>query len=660
MKLWNKKDEIEEENPNTPEEKEYLAQITNDQTLAEGGVRPDTEDKWDDEYLAFKGDQWDTSIAPRDAEDKSVRPNSVSNFLLPTIMNIVDGLTTSVPSADLEGREDSDDLKADKLNDLIPFIFDRNDFSDQWKNIVLQGVKYGCFIGTVIWDSNYIGGSGPHRWIGEIRTLFQKKEEIFFDPAILDLEERLQECEFIHRKYRKKLSWIRDTWEENGKHVLPDLIRSKEYETNEGADPNQATIIERWHKGTPKFVPEYWKDRFNEIADEEEAKEEPDEYRVKKYRDMAKGELKGVHCAYSTQNIFLEYVPYVYDDGLYPFVYRVLYKDERNPYGFGELRNLLNPQIFYNKAMEIEIEAMVVEGLGGYFYSKGALSKGQLKEYRRNAFKSGVMQEVNDKDGLERRQGTQTPNSLIQLKETLKKTIDTVSQNTAIQQGISPGANVPYSSIQELGARADVRNKGKVKILERFMTSFVKLIVSRIAQFYTEEREYRIRGNKSNAIQKLVYEGIQKLVDIPDKTQRLQGMIQLIETIENADPESAAKYGIFKNEEIMKTWDREVVKGEDGTEIVKKETYIPDFDIKVKIVDERPSSRQYYESLALSLFGKGLGPKAFWETIEDGKFPPVEEILNELNELQGVQEVQQNPDIAQNARNKMIANTRQE
>ena len=192
------------------------------------------------------------------------------------------------------------------------------------------------------------------------------------------------------------------------------------------------------------------------------------------------------------------------------------------------------------------------------------------------------------------------------------------------------------------------------------MTSFVKLIVSRIAQFYTEEREYRIRGNKSNAIQKLVYEGIQKLVDIPDKTQRLQGMIQLIETIENADPESAAKYGTFKNEEIMKTWDREVVKGEDGTEIVKKETYIPDFDIKVKIVDERPSSRQYYENLAMALFGKGLGPKAFWETIEDGKFPPVEEILNELKELQGVQEVQQNPDIAQNARNKMIANTRQE
>jgi hypothetical protein len=159
------------------------------------------------------------------------------------------------------------------------------------------------------------------------------------------------------------------------------------------------------------------------------------------------------------------------------------------------------------------------------------------------------------------------------------------------------------------------------------MTSFVKLMISRIAQFYTDEREYRIRGNKSNAIQKLIYEGIKELVALDPKMQ-LQGMISLIETIKNMNPETADKYGKFKNEELMREWDRE-----DG----KKERYIPDFDVKVKIMDERPTSRQYYEQIAMQLYGRALGPKAFWSTIMDGKFPSIDEILQELQQMQQAQ-----------------------
>jgi hypothetical protein len=34
----------------------------------------------------------------------------------------------------------------------------------------------------------------------------------------------------------------------------------------------------------------------------------------------------------------------------------------------------------------------------------------------------------------------------------------------------------------------------------------------------------------------------------------------------------------------------------------------------------------------MGLLGKGMGLKAFWKTIDDGKFPPIDDILQELDQ----------------------------
>jgi len=612
----------------TEEEKEYVASVLVDKVASEGGYRQEAEDHWSDEYLCLKGDQWDTSLAPRNAQKKSKRPNVVLNVSLPTVMNIVDALTSSTPQADVTGREKSDKEVALKLSDIISFVFDRNVFDKQWRDIVMQSVHYGPMIGYVPWDPEFMGGAGPNRWIGEIRTLCQKKDEIYFDPAIKDLEENLQDCRFIHQRYPKNLEYIKDRWD-NGKYVTAEMLDENEVQDNEQFDYQRATVICSWHRGTPKFISQKDKERY-----EKKAAEATDEYAKKMYKDMATGTLKGVHCAYTAGTIFLEYIPYVYEDGLYPFAYAVLYQDEKNPYGFGEMRNILNPQIMYNKCAEIEMESAAVEGLGGGYYDKGTISKSQIDEINENSSKAGAWHEVNSKAGMQKKEGTQTPQSLVLFKDFLKTNIDTISQNTAIMQGVSPGANVPYKSVAELGSRADVRNKGKMNILERFMTQFMRLMISRISQFYTDEREYRIRGDKSMAIKTLIYDGLRQLLELGDdetaKQAQLAGLIQLFETIKNMNPNAADTFGKFSNQQMKHVWTRDTENGEK-----KEEVYIAEFDVKVKITDERPTSRTYYENLALEMFKIGaIGPKAFWETIYNGQLPPPDEITQELKEMQ--------------------------
>ena len=624
----NKKNTKKQTKADNKKEAQFVNDVTYSQQIAVGGNRAETQDYWDDEYLITKGDQWDTSLSPISNEDKTNRPNSVSNFILPTLMNIVDGLTSSTPQTDISGREHSDDAKACVLQDTISYISYINKYQDEWKETVLQFIQYGILIGKVVWDPRFIGGSGPTSYMGEVLVQFQDKDEIYFDPAIRDLKRRFQEQEFINLVYRKKMGFIEDTWE-LGKNAIEDYDDVSKNKT-EGQRPNQATIIEHWHKGKPEFVSEENKQLFLDKA--EEFKDEP--VKVKMYKDMANGSINGVHCAYVVGNILLEYIPYVNEDGLYPFVYRVLYKDERNPYGYGEVRNIMNPQIMYNKLMDIQLEAMSLQGLGGYLYEKGAFSDAQMRDYKAKMHTGGEALEVNSLAKIKQRDPVIVPQSLQTAMVQLKENLDTTSQNTAIAQGVSPGANVPYASVRDLGARADVRNKGKLGILEGFMIDMTKLTINRIAENYTQEREYRIRGDKSGVIMKLVYTGIKDIIKMQDKKAQLAALIQLKETVESMDKSKEVKYGKMVSKDIMNSYTNS-----DGD----IEYYVPDYDMKVKIVDERPQTWQHFEQIAMAMYPHGLGPKSFWDTIVDGKLPDKEIILKELEDMQSRQAQQDEP-----------------
>jgi len=633
---------------NSAEEDELVGRIEMAQTYAEGGTRTKVERDWDDEYKIFQGGgkQWETSKGPRSTEGRKRNFNSEDNLVFPMVLNMTAALTSSVPEFDIQGVEPEDGIAAGALNDLLAYLLDKNGFKSQWKKIVLQGIQYGPFIGYVPWDNNWIGGAGPDRWIGEVRIQAMKKSQFYPDPAILDLEERLQECSFINIKERKKLAWFAEQWEERGKYVIEDMLDLEKGMGNEGADPKQATLITHFHKGVPAFVPDEWKKEFKRRAEEAEADNLP--YKAQEWRDMADGILTGVHCAYKAGGVLLDYVPYVYEDGLYPFIFKVLHADEKQPWGMGEIRNVVIPQILHNKADEIELGAMLSTGLGGGFYQRGALSASQRDELVENQAKPNMYIEVNDINGLQPRPVTQIPSYFTQYKEYKREMIDATSQNTDIQRGISPGANVPYASIQELGERGDRLTKLKLAVLEDFLIEMAKMVISRIAQFYTEDRTYRVLGNRQLANAKdQAYAKLLEIANMPQGTdpyQQLQAIMQLLMQVKTK--KDAPKSATFNRRLLVRTWTRSYETGEDGeyvtdglgNRIPKLEEFIPEFDIKVKVRDEKPTDRNYYTNLATNLIGAGfIGLQAYWKTIDTGKFPPIEEIVAEVQQMRQAQ-----------------------
>jgi hypothetical protein len=561
-----------------PEENSFLSLILANQENAES-ERGDIETTWDDEYKIFQGYQWDTTLTPGRAKVKASKYNSQDNFVFSAVINQHAAITASTPEVIMEGNGPEDKETADKLTLMSQFNDVRNKFTFTWKRMVMQYLKHGPIIGAVLWDPEWMGGSGPDRWVGDVRIVYVRKDEIYFDPAITDLERNLQDCEFIHRKLRKKVAYIKDRWQK----IVPE---DDNEEQGEGSDPKSVWLYEVWTKGKPRpeLITAEWKSYFTQ-----KAADAPDEFKAKEYTDMAEGILDGVHLAYATETNMLEYIPYVYEDGLYPFVFRVLYEDENNPLGMGEIRNIMMPQVLHNLADEIELGAMSVEGLGGATYSKGAVTKGQLDNILANNSKGGMWFEVTDVNQIRDRTGPKVPAVISQYKEQKQRMIETISQNTPIQQGISPGSNVPYSTIAELGARSDTRTKGKIEVLEDFLVELNKLRLSRFAQFYNDQRFYRVKG---------------------------------------ADGEVQA--GTFSNQDIRRQWQREGL-DETGQPVPKVETYIPEFDISVKIMDEKPTDRNYYTTTGTEMYKSGaMDIESLWYTLEEGKFPPAQTVLERL------------------------------
>jgi hypothetical protein len=549
------------------------------------------EDNWEDDYKLYKGKglQWSTTFAYRSKKAMSNRPNSEDNFIFNTIEVQKSNITANIPEINIGGVEDSDNEIADKLTFASRFNDEKNKFRETFKKWVHDFCTSGPTIGYVAWDNSWIGGRGAKRWIGDVRLLRVAKEEIYFDPAILDLEENLQDCGYIIRRVRKKLQYIRQNWE-NGKYV-GNQYNEDEY-VDEGANPESTYLIEYWHRGYPYHMT---KEREKELKETAKRVSLEDGYKAKDYEDAAKGVLEGIHVAYFADDVLLEYRAYEYEDGLYPFVFTTKYQDDKCQWGFGEIRNLSIPQVMHNKADEIELEAMSKEGLGGHYYQKGAISKGQKNLILENSALGGQWFEVDNVAQIKPREGVRVPNSIREYKQNKERIINAIQPATTIQQGISPGSNVPYSTVKELGNRTDVRMKQVSDKLEDFLIKINQLRINRFEQFYTEERYYRIRGADNKITQ-----------------------------------------GTLRNDEMKKTWVRDTVQQENPTTGLMEqkdliETFVPEFDIKVTIMSEKPTDRNYYTQLANVLYDKQLlSPEDFYFCLEEGKLPPIKDILKHL------------------------------
>jgi hypothetical protein len=611
-----------EQDPNTEIERHLGALISRDINNSETSKNSDIDDtglsieeQWEDEYKLLRGGglQWTTNMAYRSRKNRMKRPNSEDNFIHTAIHIQTANITANAPEVRISGKKQHKE-QSTKLTHLCRYNDARNKFYSSWKEIVREYVAYGPAIIKVCWDSEWIGGTGPDRFIGDVKIEHMPKEDTLFDPAVTDLEKNLQKSRYVGFRSRQFIKYIQNRWERFANAVQYDTVDDNYI--NEGIEHESVYLYEMYYKGFPEYMPE---DRKKELRERAMLKEEQgDHYKARDLYDMAEGDIEGVHLAYYCNDILLEYIPYVYDHGLFPVAFSTRYKDLKNQWGYGEIRNVKIPQLLHNKADEIEIEAMCKEGLGGGYFQEGSISQKQLDNIVENGAKSGMWFPVQDLNGIKERTGVKVPQSITMYKEHKQRMVETVSVNPAVAQGQMPSANAPFKAINMLAGKVDIKTTSASEKLKDLLIEVNKLRIKLFEQFYTEERYYRY-------------------------TDSLHNMHE----------------GTFRNEEMFDVWSRElsqeeIMNPETGQlEIVQKEMiekYVPDFDIEVTILSKKPDDRDYYTNLAFELHNRGiLTEKHLLFTLDEGRLPDMEEILQDMatqNEIKAMfQSLEQIPEI---------------
>jgi hypothetical protein len=179
--------------------------------------------------------------------------------------------------------------------------------------------------------------------------------------------------------------------------------------------------------------------------------------------------------------------------------------------------------------------------------------------------------------------------------------INQISGNTDIMQGQSPGAGVPFASLQQLGARADVRMGAITGKLEGFLKGINKLRIELFTEFYTEERYYRLKN----------IDGTKEKVP-------------------------------FTRDTFMKEYQYETGITDTGESIPMLEKFTPELDISVRILSEKPTDRGYYTNLAFQLYQLQLiDYEDLLKTLDEGKLPSIELLIQKLKDKAQQAQLQQ-------------------
>lgn len=606
---------------NTPEQQRMVDMVLEDFEVFKEN-RQKMDEIWRQESRFYKGDHW---YGLRPEYVTQMRPSNVDNIFGSQIDSIVGKITGWDPYPDFEAQEESDEPKAQDLNDFMPSELRQIGFSAKYYRAIHTAVLHGPLIFKTIYDPTVEGGRGLHRFEGQNDIIPVDLGTFFPDPRVKDYI-YLQKMGAVIVKTPQTIEYFRDRWKKQGEKVASDQdvndvdifnhAISSESSFNytdsflgEDSTTNKtAGLIEYWYRGLPKMITAEDKDLFETLAQSNLAEgKDPMEALAK-----ADGTMEGVHCIYvSSDGVFLEHKAYVYDHGKYPFSARVLFPIEGSIHGKGFGRDMIKPQTMLNKFSELAIETMAKQGNGAIMYEEGAITRPATWQEQRSTAGAMLPTAMGAISGnqIKELQGVNVPQTVFNMIEYYLNMLQKIPGQFDSANGQATSNVTSGEQAKALIAAASNRLNPVTDAITQAMQEVFSQYIELIAQFYTTERIARVTGRKVSISRDKLMSQIPSQLNIPM---------------------------------------------EDGSQEVKDvvEEYMPVFDIKVNVSAEKPNDREYWVATANNLI-KTINPatgmpmidaKALLYTIEHGRMEPmsvIEERMNvEMQQQQQMQELQ--------------------
>jgi hypothetical protein len=431
------------------------------------------------------GEHWDDNAPPW-------MPKPVENWVFATVEQHSANLATANIVPIIYGQDPGDDDIANMFDLVVQYLWGTNKLNG--RRIVRRSIHTALKLGTalvkVYWDNNVNGGRTLPRvqdftnplngesypvshtlYKGEVCYELVDPSNVIPDPSGYALEGP-GACNWITIRTPRNLNWIQNNQmfqQYVGKSQLKTKLEQLEIADKGATEFYFGRTVNNTHSGSKEvMLDEVWMRQMDEFGNWH------------------------INLVYKVGDILLYYAEDVYKDGQFPFSVLYDYEVDKSFFGMGEPEQVIANQNTINQISRlIALNAMHMTNTQKVVTYDSGINPDKVAEL---GSMPGAVWPSRTPDGIKNLDVPEIPASSFKTVSEAREGIRMIMAMDEANMGQFGGSVTAASGIKMIQDKANVRDQDKGFNVEDFVSRLVYLTISRIQQFYTEERYIPIVG----------------------------------------------------------------------------------------------------------------------------------------------------------------------
>lgn len=431
---------------------------------------------WIDYYKMFRGKQWKE-------ERPTYRASEVFNLVWQGIQAQVPIVLDARPKFEFLPQEPSDREFADLMNDICTADWQTNNWMYTLSEVVYDSHIYGTGLSCLKYDPK------ADKIVYHSSSPFY----IFPDPSAESFKFR---CSYVHYVEPWDIDKVKRMFPDKAEYIKADVVN---FASDKRVD---LTSVKYRSPSSDQLYVEVMGGYDNTNPPEVLLKTcylEDDAVLTEDLKDESSGETKtvsklqyphGRKVIYTNNDVLLHDGPNEYEgDDLYPYQRLINYILPRSFWGISEIEPIESPQRVFNKLVSYVLDVLYLMGNPIWVVdtTSGVDTDNLVNQ-------PGLIVEKEPGSDVHREPGVQLQPYVLSLIDRMKEIVEQLMGSQDITRGIAPGSVTAASAIADLQNAAQTRMRLKMKNLDSYLQDLGQIYASRVLQFYTAPKVFRLTG----------------------------------------------------------------------------------------------------------------------------------------------------------------------
>ncbi len=371
-----------------------------------------------------------------------------SAWLFNSLLNKHADFKDNMPEPNILPREAHDIEEAKTLSSIIPLVLENCDYEKCYSDATWDKLKSGTAIYGVFWDSNALNG------LGDICIKTIDMLNIYWEPGITNIQDSknlfivsLEDLDTVQKQYNVEIDSSK-------------AIEISEYTLEDSIDTTGKVLLIDWYY---KDIDENGKQVLNFVK------------------------LANETILYNS----MQHMDTLYEHGMYPVVFDVLFPMKGSPAGFGFIDIAKDDQEHIDKLDSIILQNAYESGIPRYWNKAGSgVNNEQFADYSKRL----VEVHGNPSDSIAIIETRQLPAYIMNHRQSKIEEMKETSSNRDVSSGGASGGVTAAAAISALQEAGNKTSRDMIKESYRVFSTICKMVIELIRQFYDQPRQFRITG----------------------------------------------------------------------------------------------------------------------------------------------------------------------